>query len=71
MSGYHSVLRIKEKSFSCGFGKDKSKGNTVVAQKRMELHITWQDSMKPQFIPYIDEHGFQGMKVIIEHQKTN
>ena len=54
MSGYHSVLRIKEKSFSCGFGKDKSRGNTVVAQKKMELHITWQDSMKPQFIPYID-----------------
>ena len=64
---HHSVLRIKKKSWTAGFGKDKSKGNYVVAQKEMELEITWKDSMKPQFIPFIDEHGHQGMKVLIEH----
>jgi hypothetical protein len=36
----------------------------------MELEITWKDSMNPQFIPFIDKHGHQGMKVIITHQGT-
>ena len=67
---HHSVLRIIKKSWTAGFGKDKSKGNYVVAQKEMELEITWKDSMKPQFVPFIDKQGHQGMRVIIEHQKT-
>ena len=65
---HHSALRIIKKSWTAGFGKDKSKGNYTVAQKEMELEITWKDTMNPQFIPFIDEHGHQGMKVIIEHR---
>ena len=68
--GHHSVLRIKKKSWTAGFGKDKLKGNYVVAQKEMELEITWKDCMKSQIIPFVDEHGHQGFKVLIKHQSA-
>ena len=67
---HHSVLRILNKSWTAGFGKNKSKGNYVVAQKKMELEVTWKDYMKPQFVPFVDDQGDQGMKIIIEHQKN-
>ena len=66
---HHSVLRIKKKSWTAGFGKDKSKGNYHVGQKEMELEITWKPEMKPEFVPFVDDQGHQGMRVKITHQK--
>jgi hypothetical protein len=66
--GHRSVLRIIKKSWTAGFGKDKSKGNYVVAQKEMELEITWKDCMKAQFLPFVDDQGHQGMRVVIQDQ---
>ena len=63
---HHSVLRIKKKSWTAGFGKDKSKGNYHVAQKEMELEITWKDHKEAQFIPFTDDQGHQGMRVVIK-----
>lgn len=69
--GHHSVLRIKQKSWTAGFGKDKSKGNYVVAQKTMELELTWKDCMSSQFIPFVDQQGHQGMRILINHQTSD
>ena len=38
---HHSVIRIKKKSWTAGFGKNKDKGNYHVAQKELEVEITW------------------------------
>ena len=67
---HHSVLRILNKSWTERNKKNKSKGNYVVAQKKMELEVTWKYYMKPQFVPFVDDQGHQGMKIIIEHQKN-
>ena len=67
---HNSVCRIIEKSWTAGFGSNKSKGNYTVAQSRMEVLLTWKEYMNPQFIPYVDEQGHQGMRVIIEHNNA-
>jgi hypothetical protein len=64
---HNSVCRIIEKSWTAGFGSDKSKGNYTVAQSRMEVKLTWKDYMNAQFIPEEDEYGHMGMRIIIEH----
>ena len=65
---HKSVLRIKNKSWTAGFGKDKSKGNYHVGQKELEFEITWRPEMKPEFIPFVDSKGHQGMRVKISNQ---
>jgi len=37
----------------------------------MELEITWKDCMNPQFIPFIDSQGHQGMRILINHQTVD
>ena len=61
---HNSVLRIKKKSWTAGL-KDKSKGNYTVGMDTLEFDITWKSRMKTEFIPIVDEHGHQGMKVRI------
>lgn len=63
---HQSVLRIKDKSWTAGHGKDKTKANYTVGQKRLEFEVTWKDRMQSQIIPFVDEHGHQGFRVIIE-----
>ena len=69
--GHYSALRILKKSWTAGFGKDKSKGNYVVGQKELEIEITWQDFMNAQFIPFTNDHGHQGMRVSIKRKEIN
>ena len=66
---HHSVLRIKNKSWTAGFGKDKSKGNYHVGQKELEFEVTWKPQMRPEFVPFVDDQGHQGMKVKLTYQK--
>ena len=66
---HHSVVRILEKSWTAGHGKDKSKGNYHVGQKELKLEITWIPEMQPELIPFVDKHGHQGWRVRITHQK--
>ena len=66
---HHSVIRIKKKSWTAGFGKDKGKGNYHVAQKELEVEITWIPEMKTELIPFVNEHGHQGIKIRSTHQK--
>jgi len=61
---YNSVLQIKKKSWTAGL-KDKNKGNYIVGMDNLEFDITWKSKMKTEFIPIVDEHGHQGMKVRI------
>tara|TARA_Y100000592_G_C5240025_1_gene207864 strand:- start:131 stop:334 length:204 start_codon:yes stop_codon:yes gene_type:complete len=61
---YNSVLHIKKKSWTAGL-KDKNKGNYIVGMDNLEFDITWKSKMKTEFIPIVDEHGHQGMKVRI------
>ena len=63
-----SVLRIKNKSWTAGFGGDKSKGNYHVGMKELEFEVTWKSEMKPEFLPFIDDQGHQGMRVKITRQ---
>ena len=66
-AGYQSVLKIKEKSWTPGV-KDKTKANFHVGMKRLVAEVTWKDTRKASFIPFIDEHGHQGMRIIIEER---
>ena len=66
---HHSVLRIKNKSWTAGFGKDKSKGNYHVGQKELEFEVTWKPQMRPEFVPFVDDQGHQGRKVKLTYQK--
>tara|TARA_Y100001973_G_scaffold78770_1_gene115667 strand:- start:3004 stop:3207 length:204 start_codon:yes stop_codon:yes gene_type:complete len=65
---HNSVLRIKKKSWTAGL-KDKSKGNYTVGMKDLEFDITWKPEMRPEFIPIVDEHGHQGMRVKITRKR--
>jgi len=62
---YNSVIKIKNKSWTAGFGKDKSKGNYHVGQKELEFEVTWKSGMRPEFYPFVDAQGHQGMRVKI------
>ena len=64
--GHWSALRIIKKSWTAGFGKDKSKGNYVVGQKELEFEVTWQEFMNARFVPFINDQGHQGMKISIK-----
>jgi len=66
---HHSVIRIKKKSWTAGFGKNKDKGNYHVGQKELEVEITWIPEMKTELIPFVNEHGHQGIKIRSTHQK--
>jgi|TARA_Y100000996_G_scaffold399685_1_gene368961 hypothetical protein len=68
---HNSVCRINKKSWTAGFPKQNHRANYHVGQKELELEITWKNFMNPQFIPFIDEQGHQGMRIIIEHQNCN
>ena len=61
---YQSVIRIKDKSFSQG-------ENFHVGMNRLEAEITWKKGRQPRFIPFVDNQGHQGMKVIIEPTEDN
>ena len=37
--------------------------------KELEFEITWKPEMQPEFVPFVDEHGHQGMRVRVTHQK--
>ncbi len=66
MAGHYSVLRIKNHSFKAGFGKDKTKGNYIVGQKTLEFEVTWQDNKKAKLEPFVNDQGFQGIRVVVE-----
>ena len=66
---HHSVVRINKKSWTAGFGKNKDKGNYHVGQKELEVEITWIPEMKTELIPFVNEHGHQGIKIRSTHQK--
>ena len=66
---HHSVIRIKKKSWTAGFGKNKDKGNYHVGQKELEVEITWIPEMKTELVPFVNEHGHQGIKIRSTHQK--
>ena len=66
---HHSVIRIKKKSWTAGFGKNKDKGNYHVGQKELEVEITWIPEMKTELIPFVNEHGHQGIRIRSTHQK--
>ena len=52
----------------CWVWQRQIKGKLCGNEKEMELEITWKDSMRPQFIPFVDDQGHQGMRVVIEHK---
>ncbi len=66
IAGHYSVLRIKNHSWKAGFGKDKTKGNYIVGQKSLSFEVTWQDHKKAKFEPFVNEHGHQGIRVLVE-----
>ena len=66
---HHSVLKILKKSWTAGLPKQNHRANYHVGQKELEFELTWKPEMKPQFIPFIDEFGHQGMRVKVIHQK--
>ena len=66
---HHSVIRIKKKSWTAGFGKNKEKGNYHVAQKELEVEITWIPEMQPELIHFVNEQGHQGWRIKLTHQK--
>ena len=66
---HNSVLRILKKAWTAGHGKDKSKGNYHVGMDELELVISWQDYMEPQFTRFTDDRGYQSMKVKIVKNK--
>ncbi len=57
--GYQSVVRFVEKAFSQG-------ENFHVGMSRLEAELTWKEGNQPVFIPFIDDQGHQGMRIIIE-----
>ena len=67
---HHSVIRIKKKSWTAGFGKNKDKGNYHVAQKELEVEITWIPEMKTELVPFVNEYGHQGIRIRSTHQKN-
>ena len=65
--GYQSVVRFKEKAFSQG-------ENFHVGMTRLEAELTWKEGNQPVFIPFIDDQGHQGIRIIIEkgsHRKRS
>jgi len=66
---HHSVLKILKKSWTAGFPKENHRANYHVGQKELEFEITWKPQMKPEFLPFIDDQGHQGMKVKLTYQK--
>ena len=63
--GHHIAFRIIEKSWTAGI-KDPTKANYTVAQKRFEAELTWKDLKEAKLIPFIDEKGHNGVRIIVE-----
>ena len=69
MGGHYSVLKIIKKSWTAGLPKENHRANYHVGQRELEFEVTWKPNMRPQFIPFVDEFGHQGMRVKVIHQK--
>jgi len=63
--GHHIAFRILQKSWTAGI-KDPSKANYTVAQKRFEAELTWQDNKEAKMIPFVNEQGHNGIRLIVE-----